>query len=194
MSPKRKWALFGVLFGGSDFQPFEIRRDDKIIEILLRYERDFWRRVQQNDPPEPTFDALGSDLAAALYRDVNDREVVLDSREAQGKAARLALLKDGIRSREDEVTELETWFKFQIKDAARAFIPSVGRITWRGSMRRSVNFDLLETKYGKVYNAVVDEKESRRFVFKPFKSGERAEPEAPVTAELPRRKRKIVVG
>ncbi|MGH7260161.1 MAG: YqaJ viral recombinase family protein [Nitrospiraceae bacterium] len=191
---RRRWALFGVLFGGSEFQAFEIRRDERIITLLLQYEREFWRRVRENDPPAPTYDAMGGELAAALYRDVVDREVVLETREAIGKAARLARLKADVGDREREIEELETWFKFQIKDAARAFVPSVGRITWRGSMRRSVDYDLLETKFGRVYQAVVSEKESRRFVFKPFRDGERAEPETNPTAELPRRKRKILVA
>jgi putative phage-type endonuclease len=48
-----KVADIAVLIGGSDFRLYEVPADAELQDMMIDAEADFWRRVQENDPPEP---------------------------------------------------------------------------------------------------------------------------------------------
>lgn len=59
------WGSFGVFFGGNKVRHYDVSLNGRFVESLIREESDFWRRVQEGDPPI----ADGSDSSAdALMR------------------------------------------------------------------------------------------------------------------------------
>jgi predicted phage-related endonuclease len=46
-------AYIAVLVGGNAFQCKFVPRDEEVITMLIRYERDFWSHVQDDVPPPP---------------------------------------------------------------------------------------------------------------------------------------------
>lgn len=60
-----------VLIGGQDFRWFWIKRDETMIDNLIKREAEFWQRVQDGEPPDPQSDA---DLAI-LYPTDNGQAI-----------------------------------------------------------------------------------------------------------------------
>lgn len=56
-----RWDV-GVLIGGSEFRIYTVHADPDITAMLIEAEREFWQRVQDGNPPEP------SNIADALLR------------------------------------------------------------------------------------------------------------------------------
>lgn len=46
-------AHIGVMIGGEDFRVFPIARNEDVIDALVSGLREFWRRVEDRDPPPP---------------------------------------------------------------------------------------------------------------------------------------------
>jgi putative phage-type endonuclease len=46
-------ADIAVLIGGSDFRIYTVEADAELHDMLMDVEAEFWRRVQENDPPDP---------------------------------------------------------------------------------------------------------------------------------------------
>ncbi len=54
MVTRRDTCMLGVLIGGDDFRVYRVERDDEIIAAIRAREVEFWQRVQEQNPPEPT--------------------------------------------------------------------------------------------------------------------------------------------
>lgn len=50
----RAVCIFGVLIGGDDFRVYRVERDEEIITAIRAREVEFWNRIQNQLPPEPT--------------------------------------------------------------------------------------------------------------------------------------------
>ncbi len=59
------YVVFLVLFGGNHLRAFEVAWDDALADTMLSALADFWRRVQENDAPDPD----GSESAMRTVRD-----------------------------------------------------------------------------------------------------------------------------
>lgn len=185
------FASFAVLFGGSEFEFFDVARDQRIIDLLFAAEVEFWERIQANDPPSPTFDDKGTELARALYpqADAARNEVILDSDEAKARMEQYLRLKAGRASIDEKMGELETWLMYQLGDAERAFIPGLARVKWSNGSRRSVNYKKFEKDYAEAYAAVVAVKDSRTMRVKDIRGVKDADvDEERQSAERTRRK------
>lgn len=163
----KHWGSFAALFGGNDLVYFDIERDDNIIARIMALEEDFWRRVQLNEPPEFSFDQAGHELVKALYKEAaTGSTITLDTVESKAKLARLLSLKKAIKDREAIEKELETWLKFQMKEAARAVIPGVGFVDWTNSSRKSLDEKAIEEAHPGLLDQFRKSSPSRRFSVK----------------------------
>lgn len=50
----RQLCIFGVLIGGDDFRVYRVERDDEIVAAIRAREVEFWNRIINFDPPEPS--------------------------------------------------------------------------------------------------------------------------------------------
>jgi len=183
------FVSFAVLFGGSDFEFFDVARDQRVIDLLFAAEVEFWARIQANDPPSASFDLLGAKLARALYPvPEKGREVILTDAGAMARMAQYLRLKKTKVSIEKKLDEHETWLMFQMGTAERAYILGTARAKWAAGSRRSVDYKILEAVYPEAYAATVVTNPSRRLtVADVAEIGETTEIETP-TAERTRRK------
>ncbi len=67
-----------VLIDGRHFQIYELRRDEAVIEDLIRIELAFWARVERREPPEPDWaHASTPELISKIYKPFVGKEVSL---------------------------------------------------------------------------------------------------------------------
>ena len=178
------------------FEHFDVPRDQSIIDHLLPMELEFWDRVQTNNPPDPTYNAMGSLFAGTLHPDSTEEILVATDDETVGVARRYARLNLSIDQKQKEADETEAWLKFKMGNCGILKIPNVAEITWKTSKRRGIDTEALRKKYPKIAKKLLKETSSRRFLFKDRSDIEEEaelQEEAIAAGELSRTKRGIAL-
>lgn len=158
------FGSYGVLFGLGDFHFFDVDRDDNTIATIEGLALDFWRRVQEGEPPDWTFGEAGANLAKRLYAKATPKKaIVFEGVEAEVKIRRLLQLKQAIKTRETEEKDLTTWLQTQMQDAEIGTFHGLAKIAWPNQSRRSIDLEALKSKYSAIAEELTVIKESRRF-------------------------------
>ncbi len=132
------WADVAVLIGGQDFRIYRIERDDNKIADLIARESKFWRRVTEDQQPEPD----GSDDAgkALLSLFPADNGQTLDLSESPEFNQLFAELLD-LREQKELTERKESEIKQRIQVALGTCTAAVfqqGKVTWRKAKDRLV--------------------------------------------------------
>lgn len=124
-----KLAYVPVLIAGREFRVYEIARDESIIEVVTEWEREFWARIERNDPPPLT---NANDVRIRWPED-NGRIVVANEEDLL-RVDGLRKLKADRDALEANIEELELGLKERIAEAS-SLVDSYGRalITWKAS-------------------------------------------------------------
>jgi putative phage-type endonuclease len=185
------FVSFAVLFGGSEFEFFDVARDQRVIDLLFAAEVEFWKRIKTNDPPGASFDALGAALARTLYPvPVKGEERILTDEAAMVKMAQYLRMKKTRATLDKKMDEIETWLMFEMGTAERAYILGTARAKWSESSRRSVDYKKLEKEFAAAYAATVEKKPNRRMTITDLRDEKTQDDEVveSVTAERVRRR------
>lgn len=126
MVTNRQVCVFGVLVGLDDFRVYRIERDDETIEGIRRQESDFWQRVVDLNPPEPsnTNDVLrmfGQDSGASI-------EVGDDVLKAYNE---LVYAKQMCKDYGEQANQAEEVIKLYMRDAATLTLDGKPILTWK---------------------------------------------------------------
>lgn len=158
------FGTFGVLFGGNEFHAFDVERDEETIGNMLAVELDFWRRVQEGDPPDFAFGEAGAALVKRMHaKAIPAKDHLFEGPEAEGKIRRLLQLREVIKDREVQLEDLETWIKFQMGDAEFGLFPGLVKFSWKNGTRKSVDMDRLKREHPELIPQYQQEKETRTF-------------------------------
>jgi putative phage-type endonuclease len=187
------FVSFAVLFGGSEFEFFDVARDQRVIDLLFAAEVEFWGRIQRNDPPGPSFDALGERLARTLYPSaVKGAEVVLSDAASMAKMAQYLRLKNTRARLTEKMDEIETWLKFAMGTAERAYVLGTARAKWTDGSRRSVDYKKLERDFPEAYAATVETNSNRKMTIKDLREEQTGDEELVETVTAERARRRII--
>lgn len=74
----RKWGSIAALIGGNTFRYADVERDEEMIELMVRAEQDFLRRLELNDPPPADESDHTKELLRRLYPKDKGTTVTLD--------------------------------------------------------------------------------------------------------------------
>lgn len=158
------FGTFGVLFGGNEFHAFDVERDEETIENILALEIDFWRRVQEGDPPDFAFGEAGAALVKRMHKTATPtKEYLFEGPEAEAKIRRLIQLKAVIKDREGQEKDLETWLKMQMGDAEFGLFPGLAKFSWKNGSRKSLDMERLKREQADVLNPYWQETPTRTF-------------------------------
>ena len=167
------YGSFAVLFGGNQLVYFDVERDEATVFRLRALEADFWRRVRTGEAPDFSYDEAGAELIQHIYSTATaGKSVTLDAPDAQAKVARLLAVKAQIKAREAVKVELETWLKYQMRDAEKALVPGIARISWASSSRQSLDVEALRRAHPGLVAQFQVEQSQRRFLVMPYKEFE----------------------
>ena len=107
-----EWHL-AVLIGGQDFRMYRIPRDEGLIATLEARAMEFWGRVQDINPPDPTTLA---DTKLLWPRDYG--QAIQATEKVESYVRDLLSIKDRLRLAEDQATDLEREIKGFMGDHA----------------------------------------------------------------------------
>lgn len=123
-----EFAVLFVRFGIRELQTYTVERDDELIEMMVEREGEFWQRVIDGNPPEPT----NPDDIRLRWPTDTGREIEATEDIAQAWGELLA-----VRSTLKQATEREVELKSQIQSymADAAKLTAYGRTiaTWKQS-------------------------------------------------------------
>lgn len=155
-------ADVAVLFGGNEFQIYEVPEDKELQELLIQRETEFWTLVLDGTPPDPVSYA---DVKLKWGKVSEPVKVQAD----QAVIDAIASIKElkALQAREDE---LKTLVMAYMKGADTLIDPVDGKIlaTWKAS-KGSKRFDAkaFQAAQPELYAQYIKESESvRRFLIK----------------------------
>lgn len=128
------WGSIAVLIGGQKFLWQDIERDDEYIAHLTTELADFWRRVQEHDPPPPDDTKRSAKLLQKIYPQDTGEIIALAGETIQWDEE-LQEAKTEVARHEQRKRNLENLIKAAMGDATKGVLPNGISYTWRTSDR-----------------------------------------------------------
>lgn len=158
-------AYIACLVGGQKFIWKEIKRDDELIEIIIKAEKDFWKLVEDKTPP-----ALDGSSAAEKYLRERFANVQGGTKVALGvkykeKIEKYLSLKKQIKELEQETRTLENSLKLEIGDNEAGYIDNF-LINWKSYSKTSIDSKKLKEEQPEIYNKYSKKSKYRKFEIK----------------------------
>lgn len=158
-------AYIACLIGGQKFIWKEIKRDDELIEIIIKAEKDFWKLVEDKTPP-----ALDGSSAAEKYLRERFANVQEGTKVALGinykeKIEKYLSLKKQIKELEQETKVLENSLKLEIGDNESGYIDNF-LINWKSYSKTSIDSKKLKEEQPEIYNKYSKKSKYRKFEIK----------------------------
>lgn len=158
------WYLAVVILGVG-FQLTEIRRDERMIQNLIKIEKDFWENhVLKGLPPEPD----GSEACEALIRSFypsSARQSILLPDSFNKKLDRREELQRLIEKLQEEQRQIEQEVKLYMKEGEMA-VNERYRVTWSEVKSSRLDAKRLKEEQPEIYRDFSKVTTSRRFSVK----------------------------
>lgn len=132
-----EWGSVAILLNGRELLWADLERNDRFIEVLMDKEREFWDRVQTQQPPPPGPSKSARETLGKLYPQDTGATIVLPL-EAYEWDRRRTAAKEALKKAEAECDEAENMIKAALGDATVGVFPDgVGRFTWKSQTRKA---------------------------------------------------------
>lgn len=142
-------AYVAVLIGGKDFRWYTYQRDQKLEEVLIRKEKEFWQCVQNQTPPEPR---TAAEIISLYGADASNEQVIATG-DIERHLDELKEIKATIKEYQEKQQKLEDAIKVYMgpKDT---LLSTSGKIaaTWKKTKgRTSFNVEALKQESKDIY-------------------------------------------
>ena len=164
-----KKAYIACLIGGNKFIWKQVDRDEELISMIIKAEREFWEEhVVKNIPPAIDGSSAAEEFLKQRYKESQPGKVVDLKVEYKDKISRYFELKETVDQLDEEKAAVENQLKNEIGDAECGM---VGRyiVNWRSVTSNRVDSKILKSKYPEVYSKVCKSSITRRFQIKEVK-------------------------
>jgi len=132
-----RWASLAIfIIHSRKFRYLDIERNDQFIEMLLRKELDFVKRIEDNNPPIVDGSDSTTEVLKRLYPNDSGETIQLPS-DATKWDAELVRLKSQIQDAEKRKTELENLFRAALGTATFGVGDDGLKYSWRLQHRDS---------------------------------------------------------
>ena len=130
------------------FEVYTLERDDSVIAELVRIADEFWRRVQEGEPPAIDGHAATTSALKAAYPDAFEETVELPAHLVEQRA----VLKGRILAAEAELTAVENQIKATLGDAAYGEVGGRQVVTYKTQDRTTVDAKRLKAEAPDTYS------------------------------------------
>lgn len=156
-------ADVAVLIGGSDFRIYEVPADAELQEMLIDKEAEFWRRVQEGNPPEP----VNSEDVKRRWQISRSAQVEAVP-EIAAEVSTLVGLKYSIAALEEEYDKRIARIQQFMEDRDELVLNGKPLATWRSTKPgHRFDADSFRQAHPDLYKAFITEsRPQRRFLLK----------------------------
>jgi predicted phage-related endonuclease len=154
-----------ALIGGNTFQWTYVERDEDIISMLIRTERDFWNLVEDDGPPPPD----GSDACVSFLSQRYPKSIPLSKIELPATAASLIRQYNEANEQLERLTEQKQKAGNQLKELlGDNEAGNIGNdsIAWKTVTQERFDSKLLESERPELYRQYIRKTSYRRFTVK----------------------------
>lgn len=158
-----QYAYIAALIGGNKFIYKEIKRDEEVINYLIKIERDFWQLVESRTPPEMDGSEASSKLLDMLYPEAEKGAEIRLPMEAED------LIAEYEQARAEEQAAAER--KEAVANKLKALLGTneigvVGdrKVTWKMVTSSRLDTKTLKTECPDIYAKYARESQTRRFM------------------------------
>jgi len=158
-------AYVAALIGGNTFQWKFVERDESLISMLIKYERDFWMHVQYDVPP----DLDGSDACAKFLSKRYPNSMPASKIELPDSAVDLIHRYNEANEQLETLTEQKQKAANQLKQMlGKHEIGTVGEhlIKWQTVSQNRFNSKMLEIEQPEIYEKYTVKSSHRRFTIR----------------------------
>lgn len=166
-----RWYLAVLCF--PHFYWFEIQRDEVEISALIEAEKEFWKCVTEDIPPEVDGSESTTETLVQLYPDGktdDDSSVLIRTSDISDMAAYFDI-KAQIKELEAITSQVENELKAILGEAERGFLDDYV-ISWPSVTSRRLDTKALKTDCPEIYEKYLKTTSSRRFTIKKMKRKE----------------------
>lgn len=160
-----KGAYTAVLIGGNQFKWQFIKRDDEVIEMLIRLEESFWKHVQSNTPPPLDGSEAASLLLSRLYPNSKPESKITLPDEALD----LIMEYEEYQEKEKQAAELKEKASNRIKALLgenEAGIAGSRIVSWKNITSERLDSKQLKADSPEIYSKYIHQTAYRRFAIK----------------------------
>jgi len=123
-------VYIAALIGGNKFVYKEILKDGELINYLIEIEKDFWKRVEDKNPPAMDGSEASSELLKKLYPGAVEGTEILLPYEASELIQKRNEVKVKIKELESEQSECENKLKNMLQSSEIGLIDNL-KVTWK---------------------------------------------------------------
>ena len=132
-----EWASVAVLINGNQVLWADLERNDLFIKVLMDKEREFWDRVQTQQPPPPGPSQSAKETLKKLYPQDIGATVTLPLEAYEWDRRRTEAI-EAAKKAEAERDEAENLIRAALGDATVGVFPDgVGRFTWKTQTQKA---------------------------------------------------------
>lgn len=160
-----KRTFIAVLIGGNTFKYKVIERDDELIEMIIKLEKQFWENVKNNTPPSVDSSESSSNLLNILYPKANKENQITLPLEAEKLIEQYYLNK----TKEKEFAELKDEAVNKLKMlVGNNEIGTINNsiVSWKNVCSERLDSKRLKEELPEVYKKYLKKTETRRFMIK----------------------------
>lgn len=159
-----KNAYIACLIGGNHFVYKHIKRDESIIDYLIKIETDFWERVKKRIPPEPDGSKDAEELIKKLYPESQEgTSITLDQHEATLKL--IENLKEQKKQIEEEIARYQQLIMADMGENETAYIGD-RKVIWKTVISTRFDSKRLNKEHPELYEKYARTTSYRRFQIK----------------------------
>lgn len=163
MGLDRAWVA--LLMFGRQYREWEIASDGRLIEMLNRYEAEFWRRVTEKDPPPPDGSDASSDAVTWLFRDATDDELEGGQHAADLLRSRAALRAE-VAEAQARLDAVENEIKVLLGEHTRLLVDGEPAASWTPVVTDRLDTKALEAEHPELAKRYRRTATYRRFTVK----------------------------
>lgn len=157
-----------VLIGGNEFRYKKVERDDELVELLIKTEKEFWTRVENQDPPELDGSEATGELLKQLYPEGKPEEVELPDNTVDLIEKRNEL-KEKEKELKDHLKEVENKLKDQLGEYEVGNVIKgdvMYQVKWKNISSKRLDTKKLKKEAPDIFEKFANESSYRRFDIK----------------------------
>lgn len=152
---------YACLIGGQELRIAEVQRDENLIADLIEIEENFWRSVTNREPPPVSGGDVG--VLKGRWKPTAGKSIALpDSFSKELK--RRAEYADVATNAKAAMDEIDAQVMAAMGDAEEATLGGQVVVTWKSTVRKTVDTKALRAEHPEVAAAYTVANESRRFL------------------------------
>jgi putative phage-type endonuclease len=159
-------CYIAALIGGQRFVYKEIKRDEELISMIVKAEKDFWiNHVQKRIPPKLDGSEAASKYLSKTFKRINKTLEVSLKAEYKDKINEYLNIKNQMKVLDESLKVIENNLKNELGNAEKGIVEKF-LVIWKGITSNRIDSKVLKEKYPEIYKEVCKHSMSRRFEIK----------------------------